>query len=75
MVSQYEPKEKIATPPEAARSDAKMILESIVAGAVDPYMGYRKLFALHCSNNAALEEIKPMFRIPNVDPDSVQRDR
>jgi len=43
-----------------------MILESIVVGAVDPYTGYRKLVALSCSNNAALEEIKPMFRIPNV---------
>jgi len=48
-----------------------MILESIVVGAVDPYMGYRKLFAMYCSNNAALEEIKRMFRIPNVDPDGV----
>jgi len=66
MFFDVSPKRKSQLRREAARFEAKMILESIVVGAVDPYTGYRKLVALSCSNNAALEEIKPMFRIPNV---------
>ena len=44
---------------------------SMVSGDVDTYEGYRKLFVIYCSNSAALEEIKPMFRIPNIAPDGV----
>ena len=56
---------------QAAREEVRATLNSIVTGSLDAYEGYRKLFVIYCSNNEALEEIKPMFRIPGIDPDGV----
>jgi hypothetical protein len=56
---------------KASREEAKVTLIAITSGTVDIYEGYRKLFAIYCSNNAALEEIKPMFQMPGIDPDGV----
>ena len=55
----------------ASVEQAKSILNDIARGRVDAYEGYRALYARYCSNSAALEFIKPMFRIPNVEPDGV----
>ena len=64
-------KQKVKMRRDASREQAKATLNAIVSGTVDPYDGYRRLFGIYCSNSAALEEIKPMFRIPDIDPDGV----
>jgi hypothetical protein len=64
-------RQRIKARRHASREQAKATLMAIVSGNVDTYEGYRKLFVIYCSNSAALEEIKPMFRIPNIDPDGV----
>jgi hypothetical protein len=40
-------------------------------GGVDVYEGYRALYGVWCSNNAAVPELRPLFRIPGVDPDGM----
>ncbi len=35
----------------------------------DLYEQYRSLYSLWRTNNAAVTELRPMFRIPGVDPD------
>jgi hypothetical protein len=44
-------------------------LKALSEGSGDAYMCYRELYALWVSNNAALPELKPLFRMPNVKPD------
>lgn len=56
---------------QTARQRCKEILEQLVAGEVETYIGYRGLYALWCRNNAAVQELRPMFRIANIEPDGV----
>jgi hypothetical protein len=46
-----------------------VILKSIEDGTIDPYEGYRSLYTLWCANNAALQELRPLFRMPGIEPD------
>jgi len=45
------------------------ILRDLVAGKTDVYDGYRRLYLLWCSNNAALQELRPLFRMNGIEPD------
>ncbi|HEY3990825.1 MAG TPA: hypothetical protein VGM02_16090 [Acidobacteriaceae bacterium] len=56
---------------QAIRKASMAILEQMVSGEIEVYIGYRLLYAHWCWNNAALQELRPMFRIPNVSPDGV----
>ena len=51
------------------RKSANEILESLSQGTGDVYEGYRELYGLWRSNNAAVQELRPLFRIPGIDPD------
>jgi hypothetical protein len=51
------------------RKRAKAILESLGQGTGDMYESYRALYALWCHNNAAVQELRPLFRIPGVEAD------
>jgi hypothetical protein len=51
------------------RQEAREVLQEILGGGTDPYLGYRRLYRLWCANNAALEELRPLFRIEGVEPD------
>ena len=51
------------------RKRADEILESLRQGTGDVYESYRALYALWCSNNAAVQELRPLFRIPGIEPD------
>ena len=51
------------------RKRMKTLLELLVRGGGDSYETYRALYALWCSNNAAVPELKPLFRIPGIEPD------
>ena len=48
---------------------ANTILESLSQGTGDVYESYRALHGIWCSNNAAVPELRPLFRIPGIEPD------
>lgn len=52
------------------RARAKQLISEIASGKEYVVEDYLQLFGLFCSNNAALEDVKPLFRIPGVDPES-----
>ena len=54
----------------ASRQEARELLESMVTGKADPYMAYRRLYVLWCANNAAVQELRPLFRTEGIDVDS-----
>jgi hypothetical protein len=51
------------------RAQAKHLISEIASGKEYIVEEYLQLFGLFCSNNAALEDIKPLFRIPGIDPE------
>jgi hypothetical protein len=55
----------------ATRDASKSLLEQMVAGEIEVYIGYRRLYRYWCSHNSAVEELRPMFSIPNLSPDGI----
>jgi hypothetical protein len=53
----------------AARERAVAILRSMESGTLDAYLGYRALYAVWCGRNAAVQELRPLFRIEGIEPD------
>ena len=53
------------------RQKVLTILDSISTGRIDPYDGYRKLYLVWCSYNAAVPELKPLFCLPGVEPNGI----
>ena len=53
---------------QAARKTSLKLLEQLVSGEIEVYVGYRHLYAQWCTNNAAVPELRPMYSIPNVSP-------
>jgi hypothetical protein len=53
----------------ASRQEARELLESVAVGNTDPYMAYRRFYVLWCANNAALQELRPLFRMEGIDAD------
>ena len=51
----------------ATRKKAAEMLADIISGDADVYIAYRGLYALWCSNNAAVQELRPMFRMDEPD--------
>jgi hypothetical protein len=43
----------------------------MVSGNTEVYIGYRMLYGRWCMNNAAVQGLRPLFRIPGVEPDGV----
>jgi hypothetical protein len=64
------PTSKIERRRIASRQEVRGLLESIATGKSDPYMPYRRLYVLWCANNAALQELRPLFRMEGIDADS-----
>lgn len=60
------PLSKIALRRIRDRKRAKEILDR---GTADVYENYRALYRLWTSNNAAVQELRPFFRIPGIEPD------
>ena len=48
---------------------ARGVLSAIVNGSRDPYQGYRGLYGIHPGASGAVEELKPLFRLPGIEPD------
>jgi hypothetical protein len=53
----------------ANRQEARDLLQNIVTGNADAYEAYRRLYGLWCANNAALQELRPLFRIEGIEAD------
>ena len=53
----------------ASRQAARELLQDLVDGKADAYEAYRRLYGLWCTNNAALQELRPLFRIEGIEPD------
>jgi hypothetical protein len=45
------------------------LLQDLIAGKADVYEAYRRLYGLWCANNAALQELRPLFRMEGIEPD------
>ena len=62
------PARKIALRRQKSRARAKEIVTAIASGKEYVAEDYLALYAEYAANPAALEEIKPLFRIPGIDP-------
>ena len=54
---------------QASRLAARELLTGIVTGTEDTYQAYRKLYGIWCGHNSAVQELRPLFRIPGIEPD------
>jgi hypothetical protein len=63
------PLKKSAQRPVQDRQRAKVILKSLSEESSETYERYRAFYKLWCSNSSALPELKPLFRIPGIEPD------
>ncbi len=63
------PKSEIERRKIAKRQEARDLLPEIVAGKADAYEAYRRLYVLWCANNAALQELRPLFRMEGIEAD------
>lgn len=50
------------------REKARQLLEDLLAGKADVFVAYGRLFALCDGNDPVLRELRPLFRIPGIDP-------
>lgn len=54
---------------QRSRKNARELLVALISGTGDPYEAYRNLYRIWCSHNSAVQELRPLFRIPGVEPD------
>jgi hypothetical protein len=52
-----------------ALEDARTVLQEVVNGKLDPYEGYRHVYSIYVGTSGIAEELKPLFRLPGIDPD------
>ena len=55
----------------ATRKASRSLLEQMVAGKIEVYIAYRRLYRYWSGHNSAVEELRPMFSIPNISPDGI----
>ena len=55
----------------ATREASRSILEQITTGDIEVYIGYRKLYLYWCGHNSAVQELRPMFNLPDRSPDGI----
>ena len=68
-LSAVSPMSKIELRRLASRRAARDLLQGLVDGNADSYQAYRGLYALWCGNNAAVQELRPLFRMDGIEPD------
>ena len=73
-IERYElsPIRKVAMSRARVRSRALGYVRELSAGN-SHYENYRALYMLWCGNNAAVQELRPLFRIPGIEPDGQLR--
>jgi hypothetical protein len=52
-----------------ALEKAREVIKNIESGGLDPYEGYRALYGIYLDTSGMLEELKPLFRLPGIEPD------
>jgi hypothetical protein len=62
------PISKVELRRRASRRAAKDLLQDLAIGKADVYEAYRRLWGLWCTNNAALQDLRPLFRIEGIEP-------
>jgi len=45
------------------------VLQAIADGSRDPYEGYREVYGIYLDTSGAVQELKPLFRLPEICPD------
>ena len=53
---------------QATCKASQKILQQIVSGEIEVYVRYRHLYSQWCTNDLAVPELRPMFRIPDIEP-------
>jgi hypothetical protein len=53
----------------ATRRAVRELLEKLISRDLDVYRGYRRLYGYWCRNNSAVQELRPFFCIPGIEPD------
>ena len=48
---------------------ARGVLRKIADGSRDPYEGYREVYGVYLGTSGLAEELKPLFRLPGIEPD------
>jgi len=66
-------KARIAARRSEAVERARQVLQEVVAGSLDPYEGYRRVYAIYVGSSGLAEELKPFFRFPGIEPDGFLR--
>jgi hypothetical protein len=56
---------------QETRKTSRSILVQMTSGDIEVYVGYRRLYRYWCGHNSAVQELRPLFSIPNVSPDGV----
>lgn len=56
---------------QVTRRASRKILEQMASGEIEIYIGYRLLYRYWCGHNSAVQELRPMFKIPNLWPDGI----
>jgi len=51
------------------RETARELLRGLASGSSDAYETYRTLYHLWCTQNSAVQELRPLFKIPGIEPD------
>jgi len=52
-----------------ALAEARALLEQVCEGTLDAYEGYRRVYSIYTGTSGALHDLKPLFRIPGIEPD------
>ena len=66
-------KARIAARRSEAVERARQVLQEVVAGSLDAYEGYRRVYAIYIGSSGLAEELEPLFRLPGVEPDGFLR--
>jgi hypothetical protein len=54
---------------KSPRQAARELLWRLASGSSDVYETYRSLYHLWCTQNAVVQELRPLFSIPGIEPD------
>jgi hypothetical protein len=56
-------------PRKPPRQTAKELLRGLASGTADTYETYRSLYQIWLFHNSSVQELRPLFSIPGVEPD------
>jgi hypothetical protein len=62
-------KARIAARRADAIETARHTFQQVVNGTLDPYEGYRRVYGIYVGNSGLVDELKPFFRLPGIEPD------